>query len=133
MTIPFDINVIAIGPDCSMAPVYYNDRNQLIGGRINYMDDFSAFTRVYFKAVGFTMGYRYGCLQRPANNHRPNRYRSDHQKLVMNIVHHTHQTIGFSVNSQLPVGTGTILKYPGHMIYYMPTTQFIHHIINKIE
>jgi len=41
LTIPFDINVIAIGPDCSKPPLYYNDRNQLVSPRFNYMDNFS--------------------------------------------------------------------------------------------
>ncbi len=41
LTIPFDINVIAIGPDCSKPPLYYNDRNQLVSAFFNYMDNFS--------------------------------------------------------------------------------------------
>lgn len=41
LTIPFDINVIAIGPDCSKPPLHYNDENLLVVARFNYMDNFS--------------------------------------------------------------------------------------------
>lgn len=41
LTIPYDINVIVVGPDCSKAPIYFNDRGRVVGAGLNYMDNFS--------------------------------------------------------------------------------------------